>query len=122
MLFIVSTVSPSIERPPQNVTVYMGQQGFFECKPDNSSFPVPDVTWYKDGTKLDVSEQQLKYFVSPDTKTLLLSQVTDSDVGAYHCMLSNPRGQLESEPKYLNVIPTTTDDDDDNIGWYFCGD
>ena len=114
MPFITSIVSPRIERPPQNVTVYMGEQGFFECKPSNISFPVPDVTWYKDDIELDIGEQQLKYFVSPDTKTLLLSHVTDSDVGAYHCVLSNPAGQLEkSEAKYLNVIPPI---DDDNIG------
>jgi len=74
--------------------------------------------WYKDDIELDVGEQQLKYFVSPDTKTLLLSQVNDSDIGAYHCVLSNPTGQLEkSESKYLNVIPTT---DDDNIGCHLC--
>ena len=107
--FITFTGSPGIERYPQNVTVYMGQQGFFECKPTIESFPVPDVIWYKNETRLDVDGQQSKYFVSPDTKTLLLSQVDDSDVGAYHCVLQNPVGQLKSNTQYLTVIPATND-------------
>jgi len=109
MLFVTTIEAPVIERPPQNVTVYMGQQGFFECKPTDSSFPVPNVTWHKDGVKLDVGEQQFKYFVSPNTKTLLLSNVDNSDVGAYHCVLTGPAGQANSTISYLDVLPATND-------------
>ena len=79
----------------------MGQQGFFECLPDKNSFPEPSVMWYKDGSPINTSANHS--FVSPNTKTLLLSQVTADDTGDYYCMLFNPAGNVRSDQAHLDV-------------------
>ena len=81
----------------------MGQQGFFECLPDKNSFPEPSVMWYKDGSPINTSANYSKYFVSPNTKTLLLSRVAADDTGDYHCMLFNPAGNVRSDRARLDV-------------------
>lgn len=59
---------------------------------------------------LNVDGQPSKYFVSPNTKTLLLSQVDEFDVGAYHCVLTSPVDQFTSDVAYLDVAPPTNDE------------
>ena len=81
----------------------MGQQGFFECLPDKNSFPKSSVMWYKDGSPINTSANSSSYFVSPNTKTLLLSKVTANDIGDYYCMLFNPAGNVRSEQAHLDV-------------------
>ena len=94
-----------------NATVYKGQQGFFECLPDINYRLEPTVTWYSNGTKLDTDMHPQKYFVSPNTKTLLLSQVDDNDAGDYHCVLTNSAGNVSSSPSVLSVMSGSGDDD-----------
>ena len=99
---------------------YMGQQGFFECLPSSNSFPKPSVTWYKNGVQLNTTAQPLKYFVSPNTNTLLLSQVDDSDTGNYHCVLTNPAGNDSSSQSHLSVSANINNSTGDDI--YSSGD
>ena len=104
-----------------NATLYMGQQGFLECLPDKSGFPVPLVMWYKNGSPINITTNASKYFVSPNTKTLLLSQVTADDTGDYHCVLSNPAGDVSSNRSRLDVMSLmdlsgSGDDDGGNPG------
>jgi len=98
----------------------MGQQGFFECLPTNDTFPEPSVMWYKNGSSLDVDAQPSKYFVSPNTKTLLLSQVNTDDAGDYHCVLTNPAGNVNGSRQHLDVRSSVKEssnsDDDSNSG------
>ena len=106
-----------ISKRPLNaiVTFYMGQQGYFECLPSNNSFPKPSVTWYKNGVQLNTTVQPLKYFVSPNTNTLLLSQVDDSDIGDYHCVLTNPAGNDSSSQSHLSVSSNMNNSTGDDI-------
>ena len=110
-----------ISRKPMNATFYMGQQGFFECLPSNNSFPKPSVTWYKNGNLLNTDVQPLKYFLSPNTNTLLLSRVDDNDVGDYKCVLTNPAGNDNShDQSHLNILSNMNNSTDDDI--YHSGD
>ena len=114
-----------------NVTLYMGQQGFLECLPDKNSFPEPSVVWYKDGSPINISTNPAKYFVSPNTKTLLLSQVAANDTGDYCCVLFNPAGNVSSNRSRLDVMSPmglsgSGDDggypgDNDTFGMYVYG-
>ena len=101
-----------ISRQPMNATFYMGQQGFFECLPSNNSFLKPSVTWYRNGIPLNTNIRPLKYFVSPNTNTLLLSQVDANDIGDYHCVLTNPVDSVNSSHSYLNVSSMNSSADD----------
>ena len=98
-----------------NATVYNGQQGFFECLPDSNYNPEPIVKWYRNGSLLDTDTQPQKYFVSPNTKTLLLSQVDADDAGDYHCVLSNSAGSVSSSKSHLNVLSVMSGSGDDGV-------
>lgn len=102
-----------------NRTLCEGEQGFIECLPDDSSFPEPSVMWYMDGIPLTIDDEPTKYFVSPNTKTLLISEVNVSDSGDYHCVLTNPAGSV-SRSQHLHVISLMDDEsnetDDYDVG------
>ena len=99
-----------ISRQPMDATFYVGQQGFFECLPGNNSFPKPSVTWYRNGNRLNTDIDPSQYFVSPNTYTLLLSQVDANDTGDYHCVLTNPVNSSQSCNSHLNVSNSPVDD------------
>lgn len=99
-----------------NLTVSMGQQGFFECLPDKNSSPKPSVMWYKNGALLNITGQSPKYFVSPNTLTLLLSHVIDDDTGDYHCVLTNAAGNVSSNQSHLEVVSPMSGSGDDYDG------
>ena len=59
--------------------------------------------WYKDGSPINTSANSSKYFMSPNTKTLLLSRVTADGTGDYYCVLFNPAGDVSSDQAHLDV-------------------
>ncbi len=75
----------------------------FECHA-SSATPPPQVTWFKDSFEITLGSDDDRVFISNQTGTLLIREVTDSDEGTYHCQLSNIAGVLVSKRAVLTVI------------------
>ena len=108
----------SLSDAPNNLTVPRGHLAAFECHaPD--SLPLPHVTWFKDSERVLLSRRVL---VSQETGTLFIRNVSAmADEGAYHCMLENTAGAVnstearltirdaESKRKYMSTFHTGAD-------------
>ena len=58
-------------------------------------FPVPFITWYKDGKEMNVSERSGNH--------LLFDQISLSDRGFYHCLANNSKGSVSSNVVLVNI-------------------
>lgn len=59
VLFCILSVGPSISPGPFNVTVTTGMRAVLSC--ETTGIPPPEVTWKRNGTPLDVSQQPAAY-------------------------------------------------------------
>lgn len=92
---------------PKDLEIPRGQLAAFECHAPNS-VPPTQVTWFKDSVQLDDGDGVT---ISPDSGTLFLDQVTESDNGLYHCSLENLAGNISSREAILRVTNNTSGKD-----------
>ena len=62
-----------------------------ECGVDGTTFPPPLVQWYKDSVLVDYSGRN---FFSPNTKSLIITNIRAEDSGRYTCEVSNVAGRI----------------------------
>ncbi|XP_030068861.1 sialoadhesin isoform X4 [Microcaecilia unicolor] len=70
-----------------------GQNVTLRCEVSSSNPPVTRYSWYKNGTELVTSAQNL----------LLFESIKASDSGIYHCVVHNEIGNSSSQPISINV-------------------
>ena len=80
-----------LSRPPQSATFYSSRIAYLECGVSNETFPAPNVTWFKDTVPVELGGRN---FVSPITKTLLISDIIVADSGRYTCVVTNVVGTI----------------------------
>ncbi|CAL1534035.1 unnamed protein product [Lymnaea stagnalis] len=97
--------SPIIIRRPADATVTEGGSLTLTCSGDGN--PKPTVTWSRDGSQLDG-----RLAVVADNGTLILANVSRSDMGTVTCQWTNSAGHAEATAfvnvyfrPYFTVIP-----------------
>lgn len=83
---------PRILEGPHDVEVSFGGSAVFTCRVDGD--PQPEVTWMLNSNEIDTSNP--KYSIKEDG-TLIVSSMTDSDMGVYECMVKSPNGVTKSQ-------------------------
>jgi len=103
VIFVVITfaVIPSIENSIDNEVKDQGDNVTFLCQTVGE--PVPDISWYFNDIKINVSDNSNKYMIMSRSlnittieNTLTVYNVTSSDVGTYTCNSSNVIGSVTS--------------------------
>ena len=61
------------------------------------------MRWYKDSNILNVASNN-RFYVSDLSGTLFIRQVQESDVGMYHCEVSNNAGSMSSSQAQLSLV------------------
>ena len=96
-----------------------GGTALFSCQATGK--PVPSIDWYFNGTRVDTTNS-LKYFLSSPlsmnltTSTLIIFNVTWSDVGEYTCLATNVVDRVTSSGQLLMDSKCT-----DVLYWLFVG-
>ncbi|CAH1389660.1 unnamed protein product [Nezara viridula] len=83
---------PRIIEGPHDVEVSFGGSAVFTCRVDGE--PQPEITWMLNSNEIDTSNP--KYSIKEDG-TLIVSSMTDSDMGVYECMVKSPNGVTKSQ-------------------------
>ncbi|KAK7091115.1 contactin-4-like isoform X2 [Littorina saxatilis] len=89
------TTSPVWVKPLQSTTVPRGQDAVFHCQARSAAGEVaPDPPrWFKNGHRLDVMYDSNKFEFSDKLRELRVKSVHDTDVGCFHCYVSNSEGE-----------------------------
>ena len=87
---------------PQSINVTTTQLAGFQCNANDFSPPY-QITWYRESAK--VSPVPGHVHMVPETGTLFVRNVRNSDSGSYRCTVTNPAGSVDSESAQLNVMP-----------------
>lgn len=95
---------PKLEVPPDTLSRPQGSVAEFQCV--FTGCPIPDVTWYHNGTlvqsdnKTEISDIP---FHGLKLCSLRIDGVTTRDVGNYQCIGSNIKGNFSSQVVQLTV-------------------
>lgn len=100
--------SPMVADPVKNISVTEGQEAKFQVR--LASMPEPEISWYKDGELIGPrgGPQTPKYRFYYETRAhshtrgLVISPVTEDDIGLYELRAWNKLGQAASSA-YLSV-------------------
>ena len=94
---VIPTISNSINNEISNQT----ENVTFLCQAVGE--PVPDIIWYFNGVMMNASDNSSKYMImsrslniTTTENTLIVYNVTSSDVGTYTCNSSNIIGSVTS--------------------------
>ncbi|CAD5111669.1 DgyrCDS954 [Dimorphilus gyrociliatus] len=90
---------PKILIHPEETVVALGNEAFFRCKSYGN--PQPYQMWYHNEFLLK-TDKSSKFSILNDG-TLMISNVTHSDVGLYHCAAQNAVGKIESDVARLRI-------------------
>ena len=92
-VILVDVVLPPLSRQPQSATFFTGRMAYIECGINSDTFPEPTIKWLKDSVPVETSG---RYFISPNTKSLIIKQIILGDSGMYTCEVSNVAGTITS--------------------------
>ena len=104
---LIFIVIPSINQGISNKTSNETQSVNLTCQAVGE--PVPDISWYFNGTMINVSDNSSKYMImsrslniTTTENTLTVYNATSSDVGTYTCNATNVVGN-DSTNGHLQV-------------------
>lgn len=83
---------PRIIEGPHDVEVSFGGSAVFTCRVDGD--PQAEIIWMLNSNEIDTSDP--KYSVKDDG-SLVVSSMTDKDMGIYECMVKSPYGVSKSQ-------------------------
>ena len=98
---IIITDTPEITAHPLNETKTEGDNVTFTC--DAIGNPVPLISWFRDGSPIDTSDNSSRIIFSVDKKQLAITNVSRSDSGEYRCVAENSVGNETSNVATLDV-------------------
>nr|XP_054765982.1 insulin-like growth factor-binding protein 7 [Lytechinus pictus] len=90
-----------------STTKHLGEQTYMQC--EGEGFPAPLIAWTKDGAILpgDHTNIAVQTIGGPQenqaTGWLLISPVTQADVGEYTCEVTNGEGDILRASMFLDV-------------------
>ena len=100
-VFCISIVAPSIENSIEKEIRDQTESVTFLCQAVGE--PVPNISWYFNGVMINVSDNSSKYMImsrslniTATENTLIVYNVTSSDVGTYTCRSTNSIGSSTS--------------------------
>ena len=95
-------MAPVLVTGPEDMNVTSFEEIRLSC--EGNGFPIPDITWYHNGTTLDADmEENINIKTTPTSSTqtvmstLTISMAMVNDSGDYHCVLSSSVGEVMSE-------------------------
>ncbi|XP_067666982.1 neuroglian-like isoform X2 [Haliotis asinina] len=83
-------MKPKLEYETKPAIFIRSQTAALECV--YSGFPLPTVTWQKDGSTISASN---KYAFDKDNRKLLIARLDENDEGMYTCVGSNTAGTVQ---------------------------
>ncbi|KAF7658577.1 hypothetical protein LDENG_00010770 [Lucifuga dentata] len=101
-------VGPSIGPGPFNVTVTTGVRAVLSC--ESTGIPPPKVSWKRNGTPLDISQQPGAYRLL-SSGSLVLSSPSNEDEGYFECTAVNEVGEERRVIEVILQVPPSIEDD-----------
>ncbi|XP_039476218.1 hemicentin-1 [Oreochromis aureus] len=101
-------VGPSISPGPFNVTVTTGMRALLSC--EAAGIPSPKVSWKRNGTPLDISQQPGAYRLLSSGSLVLLSPANE-DEGYFECTAVNDVGEERRVIEVILQVPPSIEDD-----------
>ncbi|XP_054466068.1 hemicentin-1 [Anoplopoma fimbria] len=101
-------VGPSISPGPFNVTVTTGIRAVLSC--ETTGIPQPEVTWKRNGTPLDISQQPAAYRLLSSGSLVLLTP-SNEDEGYFECTAVNDVGEERRVIEVILQVPPSIEDD-----------
>ncbi|KAK5871231.1 hypothetical protein PBY51_004123 [Eleginops maclovinus] len=101
-------VGPSISSGPFNVTVTTGVRAVLGC--ETSGIPQPEISWKRNGTPLDISQQPGAYRLLSSGSLVLLTPSTE-DEGYFECTAVNDVGEERKVIEVILIVPPSIEDD-----------
>ncbi|RZF34069.1 hypothetical protein LSTR_LSTR015502 [Laodelphax striatellus] len=97
---------PKITEEPRDVEISFGGTVFLTCRAEGD--PQPKIVWMRDSNELNLADPR---YTVRDDGTLMISPMSDSDLGVYECMAKNPAGEVKSRTAKMiynkrSVLPT----------------
>ncbi|XP_028269954.1 hemicentin-1 isoform X2 [Parambassis ranga] len=101
-------VGPSISPGPFNVTVTTGIRAILSC--ETTGIPPPKVSWKRNSTPLDISQQPASYRLLSSGSLVILSP-TNEDEGYFECTAVNDVGEERRVIEVILQVPPSIEDD-----------
>ncbi|XP_059193550.1 hemicentin-1 [Centropristis striata] len=101
-------VGPSIAPGPFNVTVTTGIRAVLNC--ETTGIPSPTVSWKRNGTPLDISQQSGAYRLLSSGSLVLLTP-SNEDEGYFECTAVNDVGEERRVIEVMLQVPPSIEDD-----------
>ncbi|XP_029295180.1 LOW QUALITY PROTEIN: hemicentin-1 [Cottoperca gobio] len=101
-------VGPSISPGSFNVTVTAGIRAVLSC--ETTGVPPPEVSWKRNGTPLDISQQPGAYRLLSSGSLVLLTPSND-DEGYFECTAVNDVGEERRVIEVILRVPPSIEDD-----------
>ena len=95
------TDKPEITAHPLNETKTEGDNVTFTC--DAIGNPVPSISWSRDGSPIETSDNSSRINFSVDKKQFAITNVSKTDSGEYRCVAKNSVGNETSNATTLDV-------------------
>ena len=90
LMFFFVSVPPTFHVHPQNAISYEKRDVTLRCQAEGQ--PKPQITWYKNGNKIEESD----YFVIVDGQDLRILGLLMLDSGFYQCFVENIAGSIQA--------------------------
>lgn len=102
---VITTAYLNVYEPPffmrkmiPTINSTVGSTIYVECIANG--WPTPDITWYKDGFPLSVTE---RHVLTVESQLLVIAEARPSDAGQYSCKISNQYGSVQ-ESSYVKIF------------------
>ena len=92
---------PTIIKAPGNQSAHIWSNVTFNCTANGD--PAPAVNWTKDGNLLPFNQKVMTNLTTGESQ-LVITGVTNEDIGQYRCVASNRMGRKESKAAVLSLM------------------
>lgn len=82
---------PKIMEGPEDVEITVGDTAYFTCRVVGD--PKPRIKWMRNSDQVNVDGRR---YLLKDDGTLVISEVTENDVGEYECIAESKMGSTIS--------------------------